>query len=66
MRRWMYKDPCFAASCEEDGKLMKDSRVRTWAKRLSEIHDRAARDKFLTGIPEEFRDAVQKLARSTR
>lgn len=43
--------------------MMKDPKVRLWAKRLSQIFDREKREAYLLDVPEEYRDAVSKLAR---
>ena len=66
MRWWQFLDPQRVVEYRENGAMMKDARVRLWAKRLAAIHDRAARHEFLMHVPEEFRDAVEFLARTKK
>ncbi len=61
---WMYKDPQKVVEYKEDGIMMQDSKVRQWAKNLSNIHDRGKYTEYLDKIPEQYREAVRKLARS--
>lgn len=60
---WMYQDPAKVVEHKENGAMMKDSRVRQWAKRLARLSNREDREAFLSLVPEQYRDAVQLLAR---
>lgn len=61
---WMYQDPQKVVEYKQNGTMMKDAKVRQWAKRLSRIHDRLGRHEFLMKVPEQYRDAVEQLARN--
>jgi hypothetical protein len=63
-RNWMYQDPAKVVEHKQNGVMMKDSRVRQWAMGLSNLSTRADRDAFLSLVPEQYREAVQLLARS--
>ena len=64
--KWMYQDPQKVMEYKQNGTMMKDSRVRLWAKNLAKIFDRKRRHDYLLRVPEEFRDAVEQLARGKK
>jgi hypothetical protein len=61
---WMYQDPAKVVEHKENDAMMKDSRVRQWARGLAKIDAKADREAFLSLVPEQYRDAVKLLARS--
>jgi hypothetical protein len=60
---WMYQDPAKVVEHKENGAMMKDSKVRQWARGLSKLDGKADREAFLSLVPEQYRDAVKLLAR---
>ena len=59
---WMYQDHAKVVEYKENGAMMKDSKVRQWARRLAKIDGKADREAFLSLVPERYRDAVKLLA----
>jgi hypothetical protein len=64
LRWYLYGDPSNAMERHQNEEMMKDPKVRQWAKRLAQIHERPRRHAFLMMVPEQYRDAVEQLART--
>lgn len=60
---WMYADPMRVMEYKQNGEMMRNSKVRQWAKGLSKIHNRQDRHDYMMHVPEQYRDAVKYLAR---
>ena len=66
MNKWEYQDPAKVVEYKENGLMMKDPKVRQWARGLALLRNRQDQDQFLKMIPERYRDAVRCLARCAK
>lgn len=65
-RWWSYGDPAKVLERKQNYSMMKNAKVRQWAKSLAKITLLENRRAFLMMIPEIYRDAVEFLARGWR